>query len=148
MEFELRKAEITLSLVDAIEGPIAGLMEHTPCASTSQLVGNYLNDLRSSHLWPLGKDLSQQSISTIFTQMLSVPEPKKTTCGNEHCDSCPLIQNLNFREMLRDKKEKISNNLGGLCLDCVKTARQSLEFQNCRLEHFEANETDENKMNS
>ena len=148
MEFEHRKAEITLSLVDAIEGPIAGLMEHTPCASTSQLVGNYLSTLRSCHLWPLGKDLSQQSISTIFTQMLSVPEPKKTTCGKEHCDSCSLVQNLNLRETLRDKKETISNKIGGLCLDCVKTARHSLDFQYCRLDHFEADETAENDMSS
>ena len=148
MEFELRKAEVTLNLVDAIESPIAGLMKHKPCTSTSQLVGKYLSDLNSCHLWPLGNNLPQESISTIFTRMLLVPEPEKTTCGEEHCNSCLLVQNLNFREMLRDKKEKISNKLGGLCLDCVKDARQSLEFQSCRLEHFESDETDENGMRS
>lgn len=136
MEFELRKAEVTLSLVDAIESPIAGLMEHTPCTSTSQLVGKYLSDLKSCHLWPLGKELPQKSISVIFTRMLSFPEPKKTTCGKEHCDSCSLLQNLDFREILRDEKEKISNKLGGLCLDCVKTARKSHEYERCRFQHF------------
>lgn len=78
--------------------------------------------------------------------MLSIPEPNKTTCGKDHCDSCSLVQNLNFREMLRDKKEKTSNELRGLCLDCVKTARRSLELDGCRFEHFEADEADENDM--
>ncbi len=146
MEFEFRKAEVTLSLVGAIESPIASLMEHTPCTSTSQLIGKYLSDLKSYHLWPLGKELPQGSISVIFTRMLSIPEPKKTTCGKEHCESCSLVQNLNFREMLRDEKEKISIKLGGLCLDCVKTARQSLECEQCRFEHFEGDEADEGEI--
>ena len=148
MEFEFRKAEVIWSLVDAIESPIAGLMEHTPCTSTSQLVGKYLSDLKSFHLWPLGKELPQESISVIFTRILSLSEPEKTTCGKEHCGSCSLVQNLNFREMLRNKKEKISNKLGGLCLDCVKTARQSLEEDGCRFEHSEVDKADEDDMTS
>jgi len=133
-EFEARRAEVNMSLVNAIESPITSLFQESSCTATFQLAGQYLDSLRSCQLWPVAIELRQASISVIFSRMLSLQEPAATSCGLSYC-SCQYYQDLNLREELRNEKENMSDTKTGLCLDCVKTEKESLRKNDCRIKH-------------
>ena len=132
MEFEARKVELSLTLMNAIESTITGLLQDSSCPRILSIVGQYLRDLQSNQLWPLAKVLQQANLALIFSRILSFQEPTVTSCSNTFCRSC---KDLNLTGKLSNEKEKILNIKVGLCLDCVKTGRQSLREQVCRIKH-------------
>jgi hypothetical protein len=52
-----------------------------------------------------------------LNSMLAFGEPKSNPCK---LDWCNIRRDLNFREELRNGKEKVSNAKRGLCLDCFQ----------------------------
>lgn len=86
-EFETKRVEINLGILDAIESPIASNYFPGGCTCGAQLAGRYLRNLQSCELWPLAKELRRASISTILSRMQSLEEPNVNPSESIYC-SC------------------------------------------------------------
>lgn len=135
-EFEARRAEVHLSLLNAIESPVTRCIEQLSCKNNLQVAGQYFHNLASCELFPLAKALREESISTILQRMPSFQEPTVTRCPErEQCSSCQWNQTLNFKNKMRSERKIISKIKVGVCLDCVKTGRESQRSDVCRVKH-------------
>ena len=133
-EFEARRADINFELQNAVDSLIDGICSQHGCPSAVTLCGRYLRKLHHCGLWPFAKALHKSSLEAIFGRMLSFCEPDYPSCA-KNCYSCPSPKSLNMKEKLRNEKDRISNQKIGICLDCVKTERDSLRKKECRIKH-------------
>ena len=136
MEFEARKAEINMNLLEAIEQVSHGVCEpgSATCNGLMKLSGKYLRNLEDCQLLPFTKQTQASSISTMLNRMLYVDDPLFEPCTGS-CNICFKGRSLKLREKLRVEKDRISNMKKGLCLDCVTTGRESFLNRKCRVEH-------------
>lgn len=132
-EFLARKAAIHSTIIEAVESPLVEVIKNAQCKSTLQLPAKYLISLQSSGLWPTAVVLRDTSIVTLLERMMSLREPEAAKCSPQWCSYC--LRGYNLREKLGDGRETILKTSIGVCLDYVKTSRESLRQNKCRIKH-------------
>ena len=128
-----RRADISSHLMEAIEQSVAELF-YTPCKNMHRHVGRHIDKLKCNELWPLAKLFRGTSIRTVLVRMTSVQD----TLVNECCNICTFgttTQSRGMAEKLREAKHNILSAKMGVCLDCVKTGRESRQAGECRTKH-------------
>lgn len=128
MAFNLRKSNIELDLLIAVEGIIS---KFWMCLKFGSNAGRFFSMLEESTLWPAGEQLRHRSLSAILNNLnISDDWGSFMTCSDSTRCLCTLAK---FTQALRDVRDLILNKKRGLCLDCVKTRGKSHQEKTCRL---------------
>jgi len=134
-EFDARTANIRADLVNALCRSLGASVNCNKenCSGILYIVSEYIKELRRSQLWPLSDMYQDESLITTYQKLLDV-EPKRKQCAGSYCRVCtgPMFT---FAGYLRDWKETVFTPQFGICLDCVKTGRESLRKKECRIRH-------------
>jgi hypothetical protein len=128
---EARRAEIVVEVAKAVETPISSAA--SACSTCSPVMVAYVKELRLRELWPPVEVLQLKSISGFLDRMAAIKEPARTSCPTYYCSM--YGESYSFRVAMRDGRDGILGKRVGLCLDCVKTGRDSFYRSECRIKH-------------
>jgi hypothetical protein len=123
----MRKAELNMKMVQAVENAISQVMK---CSEFSSYAKAYFETLESLKLWPIAKHIEEQSLQTILDSMQE-GFPAKSVFGQCKSSVC-LCQMSKFRDMIWAARERIEESGRGLCLDCVQRGSGPSPDVKCR----------------
>ncbi|MCJ1397827.1 hypothetical protein MMC11_001023 [Xylographa trunciseda] len=134
-EFDARTAKFCTGLVNAICDSLGTPVgrQREMCSGVLHIVPAYISDLQSWQIWPPFAGLRDMSLNDTYEKLLRI-EPKKKHCGKGYCNFCDDPK-FSFAGHLRSWKESTFAPQFGICLDCVKTGRESLRKKECRVKH-------------
>ena len=133
-EFDARSANLRTDLVNAVGTALYTPLENGCCTGGIKAVSEYLYRLREQNLWPLTDAFKEKSLLGIYDKLICV-EPQRKKCKVEYADCSCFNAEFTFSGVLRDWKDTAFAAQFGVCLDCVKTGRESLRKKECRVEH-------------
>lgn len=133
-KLEHLREELQQKLTDALELPLADILTYSPCPGIARLAGLYIAKLKNANLWPLGPVLRKASLSMVLERIQVFQEPGPPQCPN-YCQRCTTLREIKFKNELCKKREEVLNARTKLCLDCLKSADQTLKEGKCRIKH-------------
>ncbi|MCJ1288264.1 hypothetical protein MMC26_007619 [Xylographa opegraphella] len=132
-EFDARLAKLRTDLVNAVGAAIYKPIATNICSGNANAVSKYLKGLAAQRLWPLTNAFKDQSVLCVYNKLVSF-EPYWKRCGIASLCFCNNTSFI-FGGILRDWKDTAFAPHFGICLDCVKTGRDSLRKKQCRVKH-------------
>ena len=104
---------------------------HEVCASSKQVLSNFISGLRRNNLWPV----NQYSVLIIKSKLGAVPEPATPfgTCTSPYC-GCKSVTRLTKSTLIAEL-DKIYDKVEGLCLDCVRQKVLGEQKRECCVTH-------------
>ena len=132
---EHKREELHQRLADALELPLNAILTSMPCSGIASLAGRYLSSLKDSALWPLGQNLRERSLSSILERIQTFKDPQFGSCVNDRCRLCSMARSTKFKNNLDKESEEVLSVRTKLCLDCLKSAGQTLKEGKCRIKH-------------
>lgn len=135
-ELDHMKDELHQKLINALEIPLKAFLTSRRCPASERVALQYLQNLHGSSLWPIGHLFQKASLSMILTRIQELAEPNIQKCEIPNwCKVCQLTSEPKFKEGLLKKTEEILNARPRLCLDCLKSEKQTLKEGKCRIKH-------------
>lgn len=99
-------------------------------STTGDRIYHWLRALEEHQLWPIGKRIEDNSLSTVFDRMKTFREPWYAL----ERESAQLYQvPWNIRPKLIEFRENLLKDKLGICLDCANTNGESAVRGECRL---------------
>ncbi|MCJ1290939.1 hypothetical protein MMC34_002481 [Xylographa carneopallida] len=139
-ELEARAATLCAELVEAVEQPITEALASVTasrycCTSAQNEVMRYLSGLVIKKVFPVSIAVFNTGLSRVMGSVMEMTEPRRTDCGaSRKCEYCS-IQVFSYTKAAWEWKEKVLSAKRGICLDCVRTGRESLRKKQCRIKH-------------
>ncbi|KAL8826155.1 MAG: hypothetical protein Q9191_003979 [Dirinaria sp. TL-2023a] len=135
-ELDNMKDELHQKLINALETPLKAFMTPGQCPASQRVVLQYLQNLHRSSLWPIGPLSRKASLSVILTRIEGLAEPNIQTCEiGSWCMVCQHNDTPKFKEGILKTRQEILNARPRLCLDCLKSEKQTLREGKCRIKH-------------
>ncbi|MCJ1432888.1 hypothetical protein MMC27_002246 [Xylographa pallens] len=140
-EFEARAATLSTELVKAVEEPInaalSGSASTTCCTSAPDEAMLYLRGLVSKGVFPVALAITRVGLYSVVQNLSTLTEPKRKLCNNrfwcENCSGPPL----SYTKGAWEWSNEVMSTKRGICLDCVRTGRESYRRKQCRIKHAE-----------
>lgn len=99
------------------------------CAGTIKRTGGCISSLYSMGLWPIsGQELGRSSVQDIADRLLKLTEAGFKD-GNWTCEiysTCPACT-FDIGGAIKQKVDRVQQNLNGVCLKCLKMAEAGSE---------------------
>ena len=132
-DFEARTMEPKLSFWMTILDSAFKLVQPGECGQRALHIAEYIRNLKDCSQ-PF-REPGNHNISFCLDTLATVRKPRHEFCWSAKCQDCKFLESHDITETLRKAICTFLEIKKGICLDCVRTGRQSRLNGTCRHDH-------------